>query len=89
MLTAKQSLHQSFNDLAKLAQTLKCGRFMKNCHIVIYKKFDPLAIEHAINSYLEVLKYFVERVDTKEDKLMNELMVFNHKYVLTNNNWIP
>ena len=62
---------------------------MKNCHIVIYKKFDPLAIEHAINSYLEVLKYFVERVDTKEDKLMNELMVFNHKYVLTNNNWIP
>ena len=35
------------------------------------------------------LKYFAERVSTKEDKLMHELMVFNHKFILTNLSWIP
>ncbi len=62
---------------------------MKSCNTVIEEKYDPFAIEQAINSYLEALKYFAERVSTKEDKLMHELMVFNHKYILTNLSWIP
>ena len=89
VMTAKQNYEQSFNNLAGLAKSLKCGRLMKSCNTVIEEKYDPFAIEQAINSYLEALKYFAERVNTKEDKLMHELMVFNHKYILTNLSWIP
>ena len=62
---------------------------MKSCNTVIEEKYDPIAIEKAINYYLEALKYFAERVSTNEEKLMQELMVFNNKYILTNVNWIP
>ena len=62
---------------------------MKSCNTVIEEKYDPIAIEKAINYYLEALKYFAERVSTNEEKLMQELMVFNNKYIITNVNWIP